>query len=175
MRIEKALPFPAKKKTVSPRKAPEGVSKEDCHEGLAKSSTCKVGVQVSPRDLVILPKYRRKVLYGKLRRRVGEIIRELCRQKEIGLEEGKAAADHIHMLLSVPPKYSVAMTVGYLKGKSAIRIHRELLKTKGTLFGRSFWARGYCVSTVGLDEQRIRKYIREQEKMQQEQTELDLD
>ena len=125
--------------------------------------------------LVILPKYRRKVLYGKLRRRVGEIIRELCRQKEIGLEEGKAAADHIHMLLSVPPKYSVAMTVGYLKGKSAIRIHRELLKTKGTLFGRSFWARGYCVSTVGLDEQRIRKYIREQEKMQQEQTELDLD
>jgi len=64
-------------------------------------------------------------------------------------------ADHIHMLLSVPPKYSIAMTLGYLKGKSAVRIHRELLKTKGTLFGQTFWARGYCVSTVGLDEHRV--------------------
>jgi len=86
-------------------------------------------------------------------------------------------ADHIHMLLSVPPKYSIAMTLGYLKGKSAVRIHRELLKTKGTLFGRTFWARGYCVSTVGLDEHRIRQYIREQDKLQQaqEQGELEFD
>src|SRR5271166_5362478 len=81
---------------------------------------------------------------------------------------GKAMPDHIHMLLSVPPRYSVAMTIGYLKGKSATRIHRELLKTKGTLFGRSFWARGYCVSTVGLDEDQIRRYIRDQEKLQQD-------
>ena len=111
--------------------------------------------------VVILPKYRRKVLYGKIRRDIGKIIRQLCRQKAVGLVEGKAMPDHIHMLLSVPPKYSIAMTMGYLKGKSAIRIHRELLRTKGTLFGRSFWARGYCVSTVGLDEAVIHRYIQE--------------
>jgi putative transposase len=127
--------------------------------------------------VVILPKYRRETLYGRIRRGVGQILRDLCRQKGIELVEGKAVVDHIHMLLSVPPKYSIAMTLMYLKGKSAIRIHRELLKTKGTLFGRTFWARGYCVSTVGLDEHRIRQYIREQEKLQQgeEQGGLDLD
>ena len=124
---------------------------------------------------VIIPKYRRKVLYGKINTRVGKILRELCNQKDIELVEGNAAQDHIHMVLSIPPKYSVANTIGYLKGKSAIRINRELLKTKGTLFGRSFWARGYCVSTVGLDEQTIRRYVRDQEKHQQdfEQGELD--
>jgi putative transposase len=116
--------------------------------------------------VVILPKYRRKVLYERLRRQIGRIFRDLCRQKEIELVEGRAVVDHIHMLLSVPPKYSIAMTVGYLKGKSAIRIHRELLKTQGTLFGRAFWARGYCVSTVGLNESAIRDYIREQEEQQ---------
>ena len=83
--------------------------------------------------------------------------------------------DHINMLLSVPPKYSIAMTMGYLKGKSAIRIHRELLRTKGTLFGRSFWARGYCVSTVGLDEAVIRRYIQEQEQLQRDQSQGELD
>lgn len=67
------------------------------------------------------------------------------------------------------------MTIGYLKSKSAIRIHRQLLKTKGTLFGRSFWAKGYCVSTVGIDEQQVRKYIKEQEKLQKEQDQLELD
>ena len=87
--------------------------------------------------------------------------------------------DHIHMLLSVPPRYSIAMTIDSLKGKSATRIHRELLPTKGTLFGRSFWARGYCVSPVGLDEVQVRRSIREQEKLQrdrdQDQGELNLD
>jgi len=117
---------------------------------------------------VIIPKYRRKVLYGKIGIRIGKILRELCRQKDIDLVEGNAALDHIHMVLSIPPKYSVAMTMGYLKGKSAVRINRELLKTRGTLFGRSFWARGYCVSTVGLDEQTIRRYVRDQEKHQQD-------
>ena len=78
--------------------------------------------------------------------------------------EGKAMPDHVHMLLRIPPRDSVAMTLGYLKGKSAIRIHRELLRTQGTLFGRAFWARGYCVSTVGLDEAAIRVYIQNQEK-----------
>ena len=118
--------------------------------------------------VVILPKYREKVLYGKLRRAIGLILRDLCRQKGVELVEGKAMPDHIHMLLKVPPKYSVAMTMGFLKAKSAIRIHRELLRTKGTLFGRSFWARGYCVSTVGLDEEKTRQYIRDQEKLQRD-------
>ena len=103
-------------------------------------------------------------------------MRELCRQKGIGLVEGNAMPDHIHMVLSIPPKYSVAMTLGYLKGKSAVRIHREVEGTKGTLFGRAFWCRGYCVSTVGLDEERIRAYVREQEHLEKqlEQGELDL-
>jgi len=118
--------------------------------------------------VVIVPKYRQKLFYGKFRRQVGEIIRELCRQKEVELIEGNAAPDHIHMLLSVPPKYSIAYTVGFLKGKSAIRIHRQLMKKKGSLFGRSFWARGYCVSTVGLDEEMIREYVKNQEKHDRE-------
>ena len=125
--------------------------------------------------VVILPKYRRKVLYGKVRRRIGEILRDLCRQKGVGLVEGKAMPDHIDMLVSVPPKYSIAMTIGYLKGKSAVRIHRQVLGTKGTLFGRSFWARGYCVSTVGIDEHQIRQYIKEQEKLEKDQEQMDLD
>ena len=125
--------------------------------------------------VVIVPKYRKKVLYGRIRRKVGEIIRELCQQRGIELLEGKAMPDHVHMLLSVPPKYSIAHTIGYLKGKSAIRIHRNVLKTKGTLFGRNFWSRSYCVSTVGWDEEGIRKYIRDQEKLQKEQELLGLD
>ena len=125
--------------------------------------------------IVILPKYRRKALYGRLRREIGKILRDLCRQKGIELVEGRAVSDHIHMLLSVPPRYSIAMTVGYLKGKSAIRIHRELMKTQGTLFGRSFWSRGYCVSTMGLDEAAIRKYIQDQEQHQRDQDQGELD
>ncbi len=124
--------------------------------------------------VVILPKYCKKALYGRLCREIGRIFRELCRQKKIELLEGKAMPDHVHMLLSVPPRYSIAMTIGYLKGKSAIRIHRDLSKVKGTLFGRSFWACGYCVSTVGIDELAIRQYIQDQEQHQQnlEQDEL---
>ena len=118
--------------------------------------------------VVILPKYRKKALFGKLRRQIGAILRDLCRQKEVELVEGKAMPDHVHMLLKIPPKYSVAMTMGYLKAKSAIRIHRELLRTRGTLLGRAFWARGYCVSTVGLDEEQTRQYIRDQEKLQRD-------
>ena len=125
--------------------------------------------------VVILPKYRKRTLYGRLRREVGGIFQQLCRQKQVGLVEGKAMPDHIHMLLSVPPRYSISMTVGYLKGKSAIRIHRDLMHVKGTLFGRSFWARGYCVSTVGWDESAIRKYIQEQEQRQQAQEQGELD
>ncbi|GHV85128.1 IS200/IS605 family transposase ISDha13 [Spirochaetia bacterium] len=115
--------------------------------------------------VVIVPKYRHKVLYGKVKKKVGEILRELCRYKGIELLEGHAMPDHIHMCISVPPKYSIAMTIGYLKGKSAIRIHREILGVKRGFTNKNFWTRGYCVSTVGLNEQQIRKYIQNQEKL----------
>lgn len=122
--------------------------------------------------VVIVPKYRQKVFFGKMRGKIGEVLRKLCRQKGIELIEGHAMADHLHLCLGIPPKYSVAMTIGFLKGKSAIRIHRELMKER-RLTGLSFWATGYCVSTVGLDEQVIRKYIRDQEKDETGQRELE--
>ena len=112
--------------------------------------------------VVIVPKYRRKALFGHVRKRLGNIFRQLCRQKEIELVEGHALLDHVHMLLSIPPKLSVAMAVGYLKGKSAIQIHREALNVKRGFTGKHFWSRGYCVSTVGLDEQMIRAYVKNQ-------------
>lgn len=95
--------------------------------------------------------------------RSGGILRELCRQVGIELVEGHAMPDHIHLCLSIPSKFSVAYTVGFLKGKSAVRIHREFLGQKRNFTGLHFWAKGYCVSTVGLDEQVIRAYIRHQE------------
>jgi putative transposase len=123
--------------------------------------------------VVIIPKYRRKVFYGRLRRQVGRILRELCEQRGVELLEGNAASDHIHMCLSIPPKLSVAHTIGFLKGKSAVRIHRELLKER-RMTGLHFWSTGYCVSTVGLDEERIRKYIREQHSLATRQGDMDL-
>ena len=119
--------------------------------------------------VVIVPKYRKKTLYGRLRREIGKILRELCRQKDIELLEGQAMPDHVHMLLSVPPRYSIAMAIGFLKGKSAIRVHRDVSKVKGSMYGRSFWARGYCVSTVGLDEAVIAQYIQDQNKHERAQ------
>ena len=113
--------------------------------------------------IVIVSKYRTRSIYGELRKKVGGIIRDLCRQKGIEIHEGHAMPDHVHLLLSIPPKYSVSNTIGFIKGKSAIRIHRDLLKTK-RMTGLHFWARGYCVSTVGLDEDMIKKYIKEQDK-----------
>ncbi len=123
--------------------------------------------------VVIVPKYRKKVIYGKLRRQVGPILRRLCQQRGITLLDGHAMSDHIHMCLSVPPKFSIAHTIGYLKGKSAVLIHRQLLHER-RMTGLSFWATGYCVSTVGLDEETIRQYIREQELLESGQGELDL-
>jgi putative transposase len=112
---------------------------------------------------VFVSKYRQKTIYGKTRKRIGAIIRDLCKQKGIELVEGHAMPDHIHLCIRIPPKFSVSNTVGFIKGKSAIRIHRELLGVK-KMTGLSFWATGYCVSTVGLDEETIRKYIRDQSK-----------
>ena len=119
--------------------------------------------------IVIVPKYRRKVLLGHVRKRIGKIFRQLCRQKDIELVEGHALLDHVHMVLSIPPKLSVAMTVGYLKGKSAIQIHREALNVKQGFTGKHFWSRGYCVSTVGLDEQMIRAYVKNQEDLDRQE------
>ena len=124
--------------------------------------------------IVFIPKYRRKVLYGKLRARVGTIIRELCEQKGVELIEGKAMSDHIHLCLSIPPKYSVAHVVGFVKGKSAIRIHRELLGEK-QMTGLHFWAKGYCVSTIGYDEEAIKRYIRDQEEQDSNQMSFDIE
>ena len=101
-------------------------------------------------------------------------MRELCRQHEVELVEGHAMADHIHLCLSIPPKYSVANTVGFLKGKSAIRIHREYLGRQRQYTGFHFWARGYCMSTVGLDEEMVRAYIRNQEAEEKRQEDLGL-
>jgi putative transposase len=123
--------------------------------------------------VVIIPKYRKKVLFGRVKRQIGRILRELCDQRGIDLIEGNAMADHVHMCMSIPPKYSVAHTVGFLKGKSAVRIHREILRER-RMTGLHFWATGYCVSTVGLDEERIRKYIQEQDKLESGQGELNL-
>ncbi|MCH7921208.1 MAG: IS200/IS605 family transposase [Planctomycetes bacterium] len=123
--------------------------------------------------VVIVPKYRKKVIYGKLKRKIGPLLRRLCQQRGIELLEGHAMSDHIHMCLSVPPKFSIAQTIGYLKGKSAVLIHRQLLNER-RLTGLSFWATGYCVSTVGLDEAAVRQYIREQDILESGQGELDL-
>ena len=124
--------------------------------------------------IVFVPKYRKKKLYGKFRNRVGGILRDLCRQRGVELLEGYLMPDHVHMCLSVPPKYSIAFVIGFLKGKTAVLIHRTVLKQR-RVSGLHFWARGYCVSTVGLDEETIRNYIREQESNEKEQLDLEFD
>ena len=124
--------------------------------------------------VVIIPKYRRKVFYGRLRRQLGTILRDLCRQRGVEMLEGHTMPDHIHLCLSVPPQYSVAFVLGFLKAKSAVRIPREL-RHERRMSGLSFWAPGSGVSTVGLDEARVRQYIREQEELENRQGELDLE
>jgi len=123
--------------------------------------------------VVIIPKYRQKVFYGTMRRRIGAILRDLCRQRGVELLDGYTMSDHIHMCLSIPPKYSDSHTIGFLKGKSAVRIHRELMGQR-RMTGLHFWSAGYWVSTVGRDEARVREYIRNQEKMETGQGDLDL-
>ena len=113
--------------------------------------------------VVLVPKSRRKVIYGALRRDIGQILRKLCEYKGVTILEGNACIDHIHLCLSIPPKYAVSAIVGYLKGKSAMIVFEKHSKLKRNFKGHHFWARGYFVSTVGLDEGRIRKYIQDQE------------
>jgi putative transposase len=115
--------------------------------------------------IVFVPKGRKKVLYGKIRKFLGPVFRELARQKESEVVEGHMVQDHVHMLVKIPPKHSVAHVVGYIKGKSAIAIAREFGGRQRNFNGESFWARGYAVSTVGYEEEKIRRYVREQEQL----------
>ena len=124
--------------------------------------------------VVFIPKYRRKALYGELRRELGRVFRDLARQKESEIEEGHLMPDHVHMLISIPPKYAVAQVVGFIKGKSAIHIARTYAKRRNAR-GQHFWARGYFVSTVGRDESVIRRYIRDQEREDRRLDQLQLD
>lgn len=113
--------------------------------------------------IVFIPKYRRKTIYGQIRRDLGEVFRQLARRKESEIDEGHLAPDHVHMMISIPPKYRVSEVVGFMKGKSAIHIARTYGERKRNFVGQHFWARGYFVSTVGRDEERVRNYIRSHE------------
>jgi putative transposase len=113
--------------------------------------------------VVFIPKCRRKVLYGGLRQHLGDLFRTLTQQGESQIEEGHLMPDHVHMMISIPPKYAVSQVIGYIKGKSAIHVARTFMERKRNFVGQHFWARGYFVSTVGRDEAVIRKYIQHQE------------
>ena len=112
--------------------------------------------------VVFVPKYRKKVIYGKIREKLGEVFHELARQKECQIVEGHLITDHVHICIAIPPKHSVASIIGFLKGKSAIAVARMSGKARD-FNGENFWARGYAVSTVGFDLPSIIKYIRAQE------------
>ena len=113
--------------------------------------------------ILFIAKCRRKTLYGQLRQHLGEVFRKLAAQKESRIEEGHLLPDHVHMMIAIPPKYAVSQVIGFIKGKSAIRLARVYGEKKRNFVGQSFWARGYFVSTVGRDEAMIREYIRNQE------------
>ena len=113
--------------------------------------------------VVFIPKYRRRTLYEELRKHLGEVFRRLAAQKESRIEEGHLMSDHVHMMISIPPKYAVSQVIGYIKGKSAIHLARVYGEKRRNFVGQHFWARGYFVSTVGRDEALIREYIRNQQ------------
>jgi len=112
--------------------------------------------------VVWIPKYRKKMLYGQIKKELGPVLRELAIRKESEIIEGRLMVDHVHMLISIPPKYAVAQVVGFMKGKSAIWVARMMGRHRNFI-GQNFWARGYCVTTAGLDEEALREYIRAQE------------
>jgi putative transposase len=113
--------------------------------------------------IVFIAKCRRKTIFGQIRQHLGEVFRKLAAQKESRIEEGHLQPDHVHMLISIPPKYAVSQVVGYIKGKSAIHIARVYGERKQNFVGQSFWARRFFVSTVGRDEAVIREYIKSHE------------
>lgn len=114
--------------------------------------------------VVFTPKYRKKALYGLIRRDLKDVFHRLCAQKHSKIEEGFLMPDHVHMLVSIPPKHSVSHVIGFMKGKSSIWIAQNIKQRKRNFVGHKFWARGYFVSTVGADEETVRKYIQNQEK-----------
>jgi len=124
--------------------------------------------------VVFIPKFRKKLLYGKLKTQLGPMLRELVGRSGARVEEGNLMPDHVHMLLSIPPKYRVSDVVGFVKGKSAIFVARNFFGKVKNFTGFHFWARGYFVSTVGRDETVIREYIRNQEKQDQRLDQLNL-
>ena len=111
---------------------------------------------------VFAPKYRRKIIFGKIRQDIGQMLRKLCDYKGVEIIEAESGVDHIHMLLSIPPKYSVAQIMGYLKGKSSLMIFEKYANLKYKYGNRHFWCRGYYVSTVGANKKAIQEYIRNQ-------------
>jgi putative transposase len=113
--------------------------------------------------IVFIPKKRRKIFFGEIRKEMGSIFRELAQQKGCNIIEGHLMPDHVHMCIEIPPKHSVASVIGFIKGKSAIMITRRFLQKNRNFVGEHFWARGYAVSTVGFELEAVRKYIREQE------------
>ena len=114
--------------------------------------------------IVFIPKYRRKEIYGKIRTDIGQIIRQLCAYKDVEIIEAHAMPDHIHMLVRIPPKIAVSNFMGYLKGKSSLMIFERHANLKYKYGNRNFWAKGFYVSTVGLDTKKVQDYIRDQEK-----------
>ena len=114
--------------------------------------------------IVFIPKYRRKEIYGKIRTDIGQIIRQLCAYKDVEIIEAHAMSDHIHMLVRIPPKIAVSNFMGYLKGKSSLMIFERHANLKYKYGNRNFWAKGFFVSTVGLDAKKVQEYIRDQEK-----------
>ena len=133
----------------------------DEYESLSHSAwDCKYHV-------VFIPKYRRKALYVQLRTHLGDVFRRLALQRQSRIEEGHLMSDHVHMMIAIPPKHAVSQVVGFIKGKSAIHLARVYGERKRNYAGYHFWARGYFVSTVGRDEERIRAYIRNQEQEDQ--------
>ena len=112
--------------------------------------------------IVFAPKYRRKEIYGKLKKDIGDIIRKLCEQKGVEIIEAEACPDHIHLFLEIPPKFSVSGFMGYLKGKSATMLYEQFGELKYKYRNREFWCRGYYVDTVGKNEKRIAKYVKNQ-------------
>ena len=124
--------------------------------------------------VVFTLKYRKKLLFGKIKRHLGQVFHDLARRKECRIEEGHLVPDHVHMLISIPPKYSVAQIIGYMKGKSSIWIAQNVERKMRNFLGHKFWARGYFVTTVGRDEEVIRAYIRNQELADQQLDQLEL-